>query len=116
VLQSRVVYMKRTLGNGAAASLSVEVEASPPLLAPPPPTPPALVAADEEGMDLRRRSATPFTMFIAPDRRQLAGPAAQHHRACMRARSRGRWQALWDLARIQPRSLGSERSGDYEIG
>jgi hypothetical protein len=88
--------------------LSAEVEASPPPPAPPPPAPPALAAAGEEGVDLRRRSATPFTMFIAPDRTQLAAaaaPAAHHRRACVLA-------GKTTIPRIRPRSPGSDRSGD----
>jgi hypothetical protein len=92
-------------------SLSAEVEASPlpPQPAPPPPAAPAQAAASEEGVDLQRRSMTPFTMFIAPGQTQLA--AAHHRRACALAR-REDDEPLWDPVRIRPHSPGSERSGD----
>ena len=74
-------YLKRTLGDGGPATLSAEGDPVPPRSPPPPPEP--APAPGEAGADLRRRSATPLTMFIAPDPAlAAAAPAAAgaHHR------------------------------------
>jgi hypothetical protein len=70
-----MAYLKRTLGEGAVATLSAEGEPRSPPPPRPPPLPPAPPGA--AGADLRRRSATPLTMFIASD---PALAAAAHHR------------------------------------
>ena len=118
--EARVGYLKRTLGDGGAATLSGEGDPTPPR-SPPPPPPPA-PAPGEAGADLRRRSATPLTMFIAPDPALAAAAAAvatAHHR---RGEDDGDGDGDATARRIrfesnpaQPDPQVSDRSGDGEI-
>lgn len=109
-------YLKRTLGDGGAATLSGEGDPTPPR-SPPPPPPPA-PDPGEAGADLRRRSATPLTMFIAPDPALAAAAVATaHHRRGEDddATTRGE-PAGFGSNPIQPNPIpGSDRSGDGEI-
>lgn len=116
--RGRRSYLKRTLGDGGAASLSADGDPTPPR-SPPPPPPPA-PAPGEAGVDLRRRSATPLTMFIAPDPALAAAATATAHH--LRGEEDGdarRARRIRFGNPIQPNPIprwpGSDRSGHGEI-